>query len=1201
MLAKLSCAWQVRICLPALALVCPPGPTLLAEQPAHLTAAPPAAFAAPLQPGERTHLVLKAKQNATLEVRGPANSLVALQLDLDGGLLAISSPGLPKYAIDLGKGGGFTYVVDLGATGDALVRLDSIEQQRPAELDLTRLSTAPPNLDTMRRAEEALIVAESARKHLPGAPAPEAALADYALAALLARQMQNTVIERLALTQNARYLAWGRSDVEAARTLLLEAAALPAAPADTASRALTLKSLSSAEVMLGHYSAAIEAGEQALALYRVTGDLYWQGIVLGNLASVYAETGDIARGAQALREGLADAEATQDGAGVVYCLSQLAAIDRQRGDFESAFQSFRDALAWVDHIGYAPLIEAEIEKELGLFDTQLGMWSEADTELHRSLAHLNGIENTTSLEAREALARGLAERRRYAQAARAYDEAALIADRLKLRREQLLLLLGRAAVLAMEGRSAPSQADLDHAAAIADDLGSPALHIRVELTRAAIAIRPSDALQAFTAAVAQAQASGEREEEAAALAGQAHTLDEISRQHRSTGSGPARFSDDNKPPLAPALPDIGPGDALPIMLRALQLVEQSRSNLDSHDLASSYFNQHHLWYEWATAIAMHQAKASSALASNSRSPVQLAFALAERGRARSMLDSVEERGWGPALNLPPELASRSARNREAIENQRDLLGSRVADLSVTAATLRRLYQEQDAIEAEERSLTSTSTSQHREGAHVGAALRPVEDPGLEDARLDLLHSRVVGVGDVQQALLGPGDAMIAFSLTPAQSYRWLITRQSVETQLLPGRDQLQRSIAPLLAALESRRPVIAPGEDVRSFAERRQRFTAQRDRELTRIGALLLSGIPSQIHTLYVVGDGPLLALPWNALRLQCGERSCSAIERFEILSEPSASVAVALSRSATEGPDTSAGAPGDNQGNTSGDTSVLIVADPATALDVRDPLRPALPALEDARREASVIRRYTASAELLEGREATPAAVLDWSRQVSPSVLRSSSAGTSGASGPGISILHIAAHTVLVAQHPELSGIALAPPRAARHVIGSETDPETGADHATGVLRLRDISSMQAPPLVVLSGCQTQGGSRLAGEALQSLAQAFFFAGAHGVVASLWSIEDASAAALMSSFYRNLLEDRMSPPAALRAAELGMLHAGSDVSDWAPFVFTGVPGVPSPPQSGSAQLAVKAPRNEGCRLLRRTARDPRPYTGPGR
>jgi CHAT domain-containing protein len=73
--------------------------------------------------------------------------------------------------------------------------------------------------------------------------------------------------------------------------------------------------------------------------------------------------------------------------------------------------------------------------------------------------------------------------------------------------------------------------------------------------------------------------------------------------------------------------------------------------------------------------------------------------------------------------------------------------------------------------------------------------------------------------------------------------------------------------------------------------------------------------------------------------------------------------------------------------------------------------------------------------------------------------------------------ILHIAAHTVLVMNHPEFSGIALA----------------AGPGDMDGVLWMRDISSMHAPRLVVLSGCETQGSAYFAGESMQSLAQAFF------------------------------------------------------------------------------------------------------------
>lgn len=63
--------------------------------------------------------------------------------------------------------------------------------------------------------------------------------------------------------------------------------------------------MSSADYYLGDYHASIAAAKQALALYKSTGDLYWQGIVLGNLADTYQEVGDpsgsLAAGDAALR------------------------------------------------------------------------------------------------------------------------------------------------------------------------------------------------------------------------------------------------------------------------------------------------------------------------------------------------------------------------------------------------------------------------------------------------------------------------------------------------------------------------------------------------------------------------------------------------------------------------------------------------------------------------------------------------------------------------------------------------------------------------------------------------------------------------------------------------------------------------------------------------------------------------------------
>jgi CHAT domain-containing protein len=120
--------------------------------------------------------------------------------------------------------------------------------------------------------------------------------------------------------------------------------------------------------------------------------------------------------------------------------------------------------------------------------------------------------------------------------------------------------------------------------------------------------------------------------------------------------------------------------------------------------------------------------------------------------------------------------------------------------------------------------------------------------------------------------------------------------------------------------------------------------------------------------------------------------------------------------------------------------------------------------------------------------------------------------------------IVHFATHALLSESAPQRTALVLMP--------GPE-DLEDGFLQAREVYRLR-----LGAELVVLSACQTARGRIVRGEGVQSLAQAFFHAGARSVVASLWDVEDRSTAELMAAFYRHLVGGR--PKAeALRAAKL--------------------------------------------------------------
>ncbi|CAK9087156.1 Nephrocystin-3 [Durusdinium trenchii] len=100
----------------------------------------------------------------------------------------------------------------------------------------------------------------------------------------------------------------------------------------------------------------------------------------------------------------------------------------------------------------------------------------------------------------------------------------------------------------------------------------------------------------------------------------------------------------------------------------------------------------------------------------------------------------------------------------------------------------------------------------------------------------------------------------------------------------------------------------------------------------------------------------------------------------------------------------------------------------------------------------------------------------------------------------------------------------------------------DLGADD--GILTAAEVQELplRSTNLVVLSACETGLGQVAGGEGVLGLQRAFHMAGARNVVTSLWQVDDAGTAALMSLFYRNLWEHDQSPSTALRNAQLSLL-----------------------------------------------------------
>lgn len=343
--------------------------------------------------------------------------------------------------------------------------------------------------------------------------------------------------------------------------------------------------------------------------------------------------------------------------------------------------------------------------------------------------------------------------------------------------------------------------------------------------------------------------------------------------------------------------------------------------------------------------------------------------------------------------------------------------------------------------------------------------------------------------------LPAGTALVSFWLGSRSSYAW------VE---LPGELHWVRLASPATIAQRA----IAFHDSLRRFVDRP---LEQRLADAERLSALVIRPLEpwlSGINQWVIVPDGALDYVPFVALEESTNPAS------FVVLHHD-----VALTPAAWMLDSHEAWRPSPNQ------RALLLVADPVYQPD--DPRlaalrkaqgshRPPLPVPADARgyrrlafaaQEAAAIRsEFPPAVDELIGLEATRQRFLslDLSRY---------------------RFIHIAAHGVVDTRVPELSALMLGTYDARGQLVD-------------GAVRVSDLElqTLQAQ-VVVFSACDTAMGRQVASEGLVGIGSTALARGARAVVASLWPVSDEMSASLMTEFYRHLLRDSMSAPAALTAA----------------------------------------------------------------
>ncbi|MDE2135919.1 MAG: CHAT domain-containing protein [Gammaproteobacteria bacterium] len=163
---------------------------------------------------------------------------------------------------------------------------------------------------------------------------------------------------------------------------------------------------------------------------------------------------------------------------------------------------------------------------------------------------------------------------------------------------------------------------------------------------------------------------------------------------------------------------------------------------------------------------------------------------------------------------------------------------------------------------------------------------------------------------------------------------------------------------------------------------------------------------------------------------------------------------------------------------------------------------------------------------------------------------------------------IHVAAHGTVDTRVPELSAL----------VLGSYDASGRTVD---GAVRVPDLALLRLhADVAVFSACDTAMGEEVASEGLVGIGSTVLARGVRAVVGSLWPVSDEIGAQLMTEFYRHLLRDSMSAPAALAAAMRSVVsrERAADPALWAAFQVSVValgPGRPS--RNGGLKVSTKS------------------------
>ena len=389
--------------------------------------------------------------------------------------------------------------------------------------------------------------------------------------------------------------------------------------------------------------------------------------------------------------------------------------------------------------------------------------------------------------------------------------------------------------------------------------------------------------------------------------------------------------------------------------------------------------------------------------------------------------------------------------------------------------------------------------------------------------VDLKYPQPPRVNEIQK-IVDKDSILLSYWLGTERSYLWAVTYDSINSYELPSRNKIAEDAKEFF--------------DYLTITEKRKK-TKKAAIATAKLTEILLGAVAKQIEgkRILLVADATLQRyVPFSALFIP-GSDVQRLLEEHEIVNLPTASTLISLRR----------------QNNTSTTASKMIaaMADPVFSND--DPRLKVKSSSVKTNQNSSDVTSLNFSR-------------LDYSTQEAEEILnlvpKDSSKGWFGfdvnrenIQNPELSqykYIHLSTHGFYNDISPQFSGIAL-----------SLLD-EKGNQVKDGILLTPDIYNLHlsSADLVVLSACRAGVGKEVKGEGLVGLTRGFMYAGAKRAIVTLWSVKDESTSELMKLFYQKMLQEKLSPGKALRAAQLEIYQntQWKNPFYWSAFVIQGEP-----------------------------------------